>query len=288
MLEPDDRRERISRIESGRTIPTVADVERMLKGLAPIPSAVADQVLSLARVANVEHASWRSVARSGLWRKQDEIKALTESSETVRHFLPIVPSGLLQTPEYARCALTPVIEGNPARDIDRAVQARLDSQDALNDESRRFFFVLTEQAVKLKRAPAPTMAGQLRHMAKVAGRPNVELGIVPGSVLVEASPLNVFVAYDDRLVIVELFSGEVALRDYRDVLYHSMCLNTFAVELSLVWLLRPSSKRSPTSLCGRATKDGNTVRHDRCSVLWKSKLSGRMSCALSSVRRERA
>ena len=256
MLEPDDRHERrslaetlrglrkaaglsgerlvariamsqskISRIESGRTIPAVADVERILKGLAPIPSDVADHVLSLARVANVQHATWRSVARSGLWRKQAEIKALTESSETVRHFLPIVPSGLLQTPEYARCALTPVIEGNPDRDIDRAFRSRLDSQSALNDESRRFYFLLTEQAVRLKRAPALVMAGQLRHMARVAERPNVELAIVPWSVMVEASPLNVFVAYDDRLVTVELFSGEVALRDYRDVLYH---LNVFA------------------------------------------------------------
>ena len=255
MLEPDDRQERrdlagtlrdlrkaaglsgerlaarvamsqskISRIESGRIVPTVADVERILKGLSPIPANVVDQVVALARVANVEHASWRAVARSGLWRKQAEIKALTESSATIRQFLPVVPSGLLQTPEYARRALTPVIEGNPARDVDRAVRARLDGQDAMNDESRRFHFLLTEQAVRLKRAPAPTMVGQLRHMAEVSKRPNVEVAIIPSSVMVGASPLNVFVVYDDRLVIVELFSGEVALRDYRDITYH---LNVF-------------------------------------------------------------
>ncbi|MFI7674483.1 helix-turn-helix domain-containing protein [Actinophytocola sp. NPDC049390] len=211
---------KISRIESGRVLPSVADVERMLRGLESVSSDVAERVLSLARVANVEHASWRSVARSGMWRKQVEIKALTESSAEVRHFLPIVPSGLLQTPEYARYALTPVIEGNPARDVDRAVRARLDSQDALNDTSRRFHFLLTEQAVRLKRAPSPVMAGQLRHMVEVAERSNVEFAVLPGSVQVGASPLNVFVAYDDRLVIVELFSGEVALRDYRDVSYH--------------------------------------------------------------------
>lgn len=215
---------KISRIESGRVLPSVADVERILKGLGVASSDVAEQVLSLARVANVEHASWRSVARSGLWRKQTEIKALTESSTEVRHFLPVIPSGLLQTPDYARHALTPAIDGNPARDIDRAVTARLDSQDALNNESRRFYFLLTEQAVRLKRAPSPTMVGQLRHMTGMIERPNVELAILPSSALVGASPLNVFVAYDDRLVVVELFSGEVVLRDYRDVSYH---LNIF-------------------------------------------------------------
>jgi transcriptional regulator with XRE-family HTH domain len=215
---------KISRIESGRILPSVSDVERILRGLESVSPSVAEHVLSLARVANVEHASWRAVARSGMWRKQAEIKALTESSAEVRHFLPIVPSGLLQTSEYARYALTPVIKGNPARDIDRAVRARLDSQDALNNESRRFYFLLTEQAVRLKRAPSPVMVGQLRHIIEVAERPNVDLAILPSSAMVGASPLNVFVAYDDRLVIVELFSGEVALRDYRDVSYH---LNIF-------------------------------------------------------------
>ncbi|MFL6143043.1 MAG: helix-turn-helix domain-containing protein [Labedaea sp.] len=215
---------KISRIESGRILPSVADVERILKGLGPVSPRVTEHVLSLTRLANVEHASWRSVARSGMWRKQAEIKALTESSEEVRHFLPIVPSGLLQTPEYARYALTPVIEGNPARDIDRAVRARLGSQVALNNESRRFHFLLTEQAVRLNRAPASVMAGQLRHMSEVMERPNVELAILPGSAMIGASPLNIFVVYDDRLVVVELFSGEVVLRDYRDVSYH---LNVF-------------------------------------------------------------
>lgn len=32
--------------------------------------------------------------------------------------------------------------------------------------------------------------------------------------------MNVFVVYDERLVTVELFSGEVVLRDPRDVAYH--------------------------------------------------------------------
>ena len=40
----------------------------------------------------------------------------------------------------------------------------------------------------------------------------------PAEVL--ASPLNIFVIYDDRLVVVELFSGEVVLRDPRDIEYH--------------------------------------------------------------------
>src|SRR5687767_14659957 len=66
---------KISRIESGRILPSVSDVERILRGLESVSPSVAEHVLSLARVANVEHASWRAVARSGMWRKQAEIKA---------------------------------------------------------------------------------------------------------------------------------------------------------------------------------------------------------------------
>lgn len=214
---------KISRIESGRYLPSVSDVERIMKALDVPPDAQQD-ILTVARAANVDYVSVRASARRGIWRRQAEIKALCESSTAVRHFLPIIPSGLLQTAEYARATLTPVIEGNPARDIDRAVKTRIDAQTVLDDESRKFHFLLTEQAIRMKRAPSAIMVAQLRHLGEVTQRPNVDLAIVPSSKLVGASPLNIFVVYDERLVTVEMFSGSVALRDYRDISYH---LNVF-------------------------------------------------------------
>src|SRR5262245_50152203 len=139
---------KISRIESGKVVPTVVDVERILQALE-VPSEVARELLSLARAANVDYASWRSYARVGLWRKQAELKALAQSSTTVRQFLPVMPSGLLQTREYAYSVLTPSVEGRPAGDVDRMVRARLDSQEVLNEEIRNFHFLLTEQALRL-------------------------------------------------------------------------------------------------------------------------------------------
>ncbi|MBB5155567.1 helix-turn-helix domain-containing protein [Saccharopolyspora phatthalungensis] len=214
---------KISRIESGRTLPSVADVERIMTAL-DVPPDAREELLSLTRSANVEYTSLRSSARLGIWRSQAEIKALTESASVIRQFLPAIPSGLIQTRDYARAVLTPGVEGRPARDIDRAAQARLDSQGTLNNGSRRFYFLLTEQAVRLKRASASVMVEQLRHMVDVSQRPNVDLAILPNTALVNASPLNVFVVYDDRLVLTEIFAGEVALRDYRDITYH---LNLF-------------------------------------------------------------
>lgn len=67
---------KISRIESGKIIPTVVDVQRILSALE-VPAAEARDLLALARVANVEYASARALGRAGTWRRQIEIKELS-------------------------------------------------------------------------------------------------------------------------------------------------------------------------------------------------------------------
>lgn len=210
---------KISRIETGKVLPSVIDVERILQALE-VPERVADDLLDQARAANVDHASWRAYARIGLWQKQSEIKALEATSQVVRQFLPAIPSGLLHIEDYARATLTPTIQGRPARDVERAVHARLDRQDVLHDEARRFMFLMPEHAVRWRRAPLAVMAAQVQHMADVSTKANIEIAILPQSAEVLAAPLNGFELYDDRLVVIELFSGEVALRDPRDVTHH--------------------------------------------------------------------
>lgn len=217
---------KISRIETGRALPTVIDVERILAALS-VPGTVATEIIALARQANVDYASWRAYARMGLHRKQAELQALESSSGEVRHFLPAVPTGLLHIREYATETLSATVEGSSKRDVARAVQARMDRQAILDDTSRTFWFLMTEQAVRWRRANAEVMAAQCRHMAEVARKPQVHIGIVPQSVQVPTIPMNIFVVYDRRLVTVELFSGEVVLRDPQDVQFHRNLFDLF-------------------------------------------------------------
>ncbi len=216
----------ISRIETGKVLPSVIDVERILKALDP-PEKLVHELLELARAANVDYASWRAYARIGLWQKQAEIKALEAASSTVRQFLPAIPSGLLQIEGYARATLTSTIQGRPARDVERAVHARLDRQEVLADEDCRFVFLMPEHAVRWRRAPLSIMVDQLVHMVQLSTRANIEIAIIPAGTEVLAAPLNGFVLYDDRLVVIELFSGEVALRDPQDVTYHANVFEYF-------------------------------------------------------------
>ncbi|GAA4694625.1 Scr1 family TA system antitoxin-like transcriptional regulator [Streptomyces youssoufiensis] len=210
---------KISRIETGRALPSVMDVERILAALN-VPFEVADELLKLARRANVDYASWRAYARVGLYHKQAELRALESSSLVMRYFLPAIPTGLLHVREYATATLSRTVESDPARDVTRAVDARMERQRALDDASRSFSFLMTEQAVRWRRANRHVMAAQCSHMAEVNQKPNVRLGIVPQAAEVAGTPMNVFVIYDDRLVTIELFSGEVVLRDPRDIIQH--------------------------------------------------------------------
>ncbi|GAA4529719.1 helix-turn-helix domain-containing protein [Amycolatopsis samaneae] len=209
----------ISRIERGKHLPSVTDVERILIALE-VPREAADKIIALTRRANVEHVSVRALAEKGLWRNQLELKALTETSTVVRSFLPIMPSGLLQIPEYARAVLSPVLVTSSVRDVDKAVAARLERQQVLDDTARRFLFLMTEQAVKLRRADRSVMTRQCAHMAELSERPNIEIAVLPLTTRMPDSPMNTFLALDDRMVIVELFSGRVVFRDYKDIKYH--------------------------------------------------------------------
>ncbi|UZJ29368.1 helix-turn-helix domain-containing protein [Streptomyces endophytica] len=210
---------KISRIETRRHIPTVLEVQQILTALE-VPEEVAQEILKLARRANVDYASWRAYARVGLYHKQAELKALEASSREMRHFLPAIPTGLLHVRAYAEQTLSKTVKSDPARDVARAVQARMDRQAVLDDLSRNFTFILTEQAVRWRRATPEVMAAQCEHMARVSEKPNVEIAIIPNAAEVSATPMNIFVIYDDRLVTVELFSGEVVLRDPRDISHH--------------------------------------------------------------------
>lgn len=57
-------------------------------------------------------------------------------------------------------------------------------------------------------------------LARVSEKPNVDIAIIPQTVQVPVTPMNIFVIYDDRLVTVELFSGEVVLRTPQDISHH--------------------------------------------------------------------
>lgn len=210
---------KISRIERGRFLPSVFDVERIL-GALNVPADKARELLELTRAANVDFTSSRALARIGMWRSQLDLKAMTESTSVMRQFLPAIPTALVQTVEYARRVMEPSVPSAPERDVEKLLQARMQLRTVIEDESRRFILLMTEQAIRWNYAGRPAMARQVAHMAREAARPNVDLAIIPLAAEVPHSPSNIFVIYDERLVEVEILNGIVSFRDPRDVTYY--------------------------------------------------------------------
>lgn len=216
---------KISRIENGRTPPSLADVAQLL-GAYQASEEDRARILALARSAAREFRSTRDNARRGFDRKQAELATFEKTGAVMRHFLPAGVTGLLQTRDYAEAVLR--ASGSvPPSQIDMVVDGKMARQEALADPERRFMFLLTETGVRARLAPPAVMAQQMARLADLAegGRP--EIAIVPFSVRWPGPPLNTFVVYDSRFVTAEVFNGEILLHDQQDVAYHLAVFERF-------------------------------------------------------------
>jgi transcriptional regulator with XRE-family HTH domain len=240
---------KISRIETGRLLPSVVDVEQILTALA-VDQAIRVELLALARVANAEYHDVRASVRRGLHHRQREIAALESSAAEVRHFLPSLITGLLQVPEYMRAAMCTPVEP-AAGDVSKAMALKLERQAILHDSSRSFYFLLTESAVRWRLCPPSVMAVQLDHLVSISRLPHVHIGLLPLSAQVSDGPYHTFVVYDRRLVTVELFTGRLVFRDRRDIEHYRALFDFFGH--SALWADAARSKLSEQADAFRST-----------------------------------
>jgi transcriptional regulator with XRE-family HTH domain len=212
---------KVSRIETGRLLPTVVDVDRILTGLGADP-ATRSGLLDLARLANTEYQDIRASVRRGLHHRQRELAALEAGAKEIRHFLPALITGLLQTPEYMRAAMNTPVEP-AAGDTTTALALKLERQAILHDKTKRFEFLLTESAVRWQLCEPALMALQLDRLVSLSWLPNLRLGVLPLTAQAGNGPFHTFVSYDDHLVTIELFTGQLVLRDPKDIdHYHAL------------------------------------------------------------------
>jgi transcriptional regulator with XRE-family HTH domain len=205
---------KVSKIETGKLLPSAVDVELILRALEA-PDDLIDDVVALARLANTEFQDVRSLLRKGLDRKQHELAGLEASATRLCYFLPAMITSLISTPEYIRASL-----GHLPADVSKTVTSKLDRQAILYDESRTFTFILTESAARWALCPPRLMALQADRLISLSRLPNVRIGVLPAGLHIPRGPLNTFTIYDDRIVTAETFGGAIIMRDPRDVAYH--------------------------------------------------------------------
>jgi transcriptional regulator with XRE-family HTH domain len=201
---------KVSKIETGRTLPATADVTAWAKATGASSDELAELV-DLLREVVADEQRWRSKFQRGPAAVQRQHAEMARAAALVRNFEPSVVPGLLQTPEYARNRILEVARrhGTDTSDetVGTAVAARMQRGQALFDTSKRFEFVIGEPALRWRLCSPSAMRAQLTRLLTLFDLPNVEIAVLPFSAALDDTPQHGFIMFDD-LVIVESWSDE--------------------------------------------------------------------------------
>jgi transcriptional regulator with XRE-family HTH domain len=219
---------RISRIETGRTVPSLDDVRAWAEATNASSEEVAELGALVGRLAS-EATSWRILHRLGLTQHQREIGELEREASAILVFQPTMVPGLLQVADYARRVMA---QGNPSSqaDLAQAVAQRMERQAILYNQGKRFEFIITEGALRWRPGPLELMAAQLDRLVSVASLPNVALGVLmldqeaPDAYL---HPFVIFELEDAALVTVETLSAELQVNEHQEVAVYRRTLERF-------------------------------------------------------------
>jgi transcriptional regulator with XRE-family HTH domain len=208
---------KISRIESGATLPTIPEVTGWTAAVSASED-VASRAVALAEAAYTEVHPW-DVAMRGHGHLQDDIQQIEARSRAVLVYEPTLVPGLLQTAEYARRVVAMFEPAYAEPDIPGVTASRVDRQAALFDPAREFGFLITEAALRWRPGPPSLMLAQLDRIASVATLGNVVIGVVPQSARALTHVPHGFVVIEpadpgaDAFVLVETVHANLTVSD---------------------------------------------------------------------------
>ncbi|MEV6729362.1 helix-turn-helix transcriptional regulator [Streptomyces sp. NPDC051364] len=216
---------KLSKIETAKVAPSVADVERILTAIG-VSDEVKAEYLEAVRAAATETTAWRLIRRMGVHKAQQQTRSLEAQMTLLRLFQPALIPGLLQTPEYIRAILSRHDLGEDV--LTRTISARIERQQVLYDSSKELKFVITESALRWRIVSAARMAEQVDRLASLSRLPSIDIRIVPLAARQQDIANHAFVIRDDRTVTVETVHAEIVVTDPRDVALYVQKFEGFA------------------------------------------------------------
>jgi len=222
---------KVSKLENARQTPSDDDIRDWTR--ATNGQGETEALLASLHTLEVQHAEWRRVLRGGLRPHQDELAELDQKTRLFRAFEATVIPGLLQTAEYARARFAEGIRVlRLPNDIDEAVQGRIKRQEILYRPDKRFHFVLTEAALRMRVCAPAAMLGQLDRLVSFSALPNVRLGIIGFETRYATSPWHGFWLYDSDRVVVETYSAALNLAQPQEIALYSSIFDELAAVAS--------------------------------------------------------
>ena len=222
---------KVSMLENARQTPSDDDIRDWTR--ATNGQGETEALLASLHTLEMQHAEWRRVLRGGLRPHQDELAELDQKTRLFRAVEATVIPGLLQTAEYARARFAEGIRVlKLPNDIDEAVQGRIKRQEILYRPDKRFHFVLTEAALRMRVCAHGGMLGQLDRLVSFSALPNVRLGIIGFETRYATSPWHGFWLYDSDRVVVETYSAALNLAQPQEIALYSSIFDELAAVAS--------------------------------------------------------
>jgi transcriptional regulator with XRE-family HTH domain len=222
---------KVSKLETARQAPSEDDIRAWARATGN--ETQADELLTALHALEAQHAEWQHVLRPGLQLHQSEIAKLDAKTRLFRVFEATVVPGMLQTAEYARARLVQgIILYKASNDIDQAVQARMKRQELLYWPDKRFHFVITEAALRLRLCAPEVMLAQLDRLISLSALSNVRLGIISSGAQYVVGPWHGFWLRDNERVFVETFSAELKLVQSSEIELYSHIFEQFTAVAS--------------------------------------------------------
>ena len=213
---------KISKIESGVTVPKTRDVIALARALEA-PAAVIRRLVDRTESAQESFGAWRDIG-SPSRRANSEIAALEQQATEIRTLSFAGPSGLLHTESYARAVigeytrpLRPDDRPGEPRAIVGAVTDRVRRQEILADPGKVFLFLIFETALLHQVAKPAVMLGQVERIREVAAQENAIVRVLRFDAPLEYPPLHDFELVDGKAAIVDTMTTTVVTRDQSEL-----------------------------------------------------------------------
>ncbi|MEV6424137.1 helix-turn-helix transcriptional regulator [Streptomyces sp. NPDC051662] len=246
---------KVSKLENGRQTPTDDDLRDWTR--VTDSEGETEALLASLHTLEIQHSEWQRQLKTGLKPHQQEIANLDAQTRLFRGFESTFIPGLLQTAEYARARFAQSITVFKVRnDINEAVAARMQRQQVLYRQDKRFHFVLTEAALRYRLCPPEVMLGQLDRLVSLASLPNVKLGVIGFETAYVVAPAHGFWLLDNDRVMVETFSAELNLAQPQELALYSGIFDSLAAVASYGRSARTIINRVVDDLASEASESG--------------------------------
>lgn len=205
---------KVSKIETGRVLPSPADVERLATALGA-PTGTRAELAARAVRLQAQHRNLRLLRKRGIHRTD----WLATYGSHYRVFQPVMVPELLQAAGYAQ-AVAERANAATAGDPAPGVAAQINGQSILYEDGRTFDFVVTEAALRWRLCDDTVLAAQIDRLVSLSTLPNLRLGIIPLRARVGELPLNAFGVHDEHEVVIDTYSNRRRLTDPREIDYY--------------------------------------------------------------------